>query len=76
MAARPAGRRPKRSAGSEEPRAAPEADQTAALKAEMERLRAELDAARDAIASLEQARDQALDRIAWITDSLHNLIGE
>ena len=43
------------------------------LEAELTRLRADLSAARARIARLEQARDQALDRIAWAIDSLHNL---
>jgi hypothetical protein len=35
-------------------------------------LEAELTAARARITELESARDQVLDRIAWVVDSLHN----
>ncbi len=51
-------------------------DQVARLEAECQRLSAELDAARARIEEMEQARKQALDRIAWTIDSLHNLLDE
>lgn len=44
------------------------------LEAEIERLRTELAAARQRIGELEATRDEVLDRIAWVIDSLHNLI--
>ena len=44
------------------------------LEAEIERLRTELAAARQRVSELEATRDEVLDRIAWVIDSLHNLI--
>ena len=46
------------------------------LEAERDRLKAELLAAQARIKALEQAREQALNRIDWVIDSLHNLIDE
>lgn len=37
-------------------------------------LEARLEAANARIAELERARDQVLDRIAWVVDSLHNVL--
>ncbi len=42
------------------------------LEAQCAHLQAELAAACARIAELETARDQVLDRIAWVVDSLHN----
>ena len=47
-----------------------------ALEAERDRLAAELKAARERIAALEAAREQVLNRIDWVIDSLHSLAGE
>lgn len=46
------------------------------LEAECLRLREELARAQARIAELEHNRDQVLDRIAWIVDSLHNLVDD
>ena len=43
------------------------------LEAERDRLAAELAAAKAQIATLEAARDQVLNRIDWVIDSLHTL---
>lgn len=43
------------------------------LEAERDRLAAELAAAKAQIATLETARDQVLNRIDWVIDSLHSL---
>ena len=43
------------------------------LEAERDRLLAELTAAKKRIAALEVARDQVLNRIDWVIDSLHSL---
>ena len=48
----------------------------AALEAERDRLTTELKEAHRRIAALEQAREQALNRIDWVIDSLHNLTEE
>lgn len=47
-----------------------------ALEAERDRLLAELEVARDRIAELERTRDQVLNRIDWVIDSLHSLADE
>jgi hypothetical protein len=44
-----------------------------ALERECETLRAELEAARTRVASLEKARTEVVNRIDWIVDSLHSL---
>ena len=46
------------------------------LEAERDSLTAELEAAKSRIAALEQAREQVLNRIDWVIDSLHSLSGE
>ena len=43
------------------------------LQTEVTRLTRELEAATARIATLEQARDQVLNRIDWVIDSLHSL---
>ena len=53
--------------------AAPPATRVAGLEAERDRLAAELAAAKAHIATLEAARDQVLNRIDWVIDSLHSL---
>ena len=65
------------------PRATPEpsretdkAVRIRALEAERDRLAAELKAARERIAALEAAREQVLNRIDWVIDSLHSLASE
>lgn len=47
-----------------------------AVEAERDALKRELEAARARIAELERAREQVLNRIDWVIDSLHNLIEE
>lgn len=49
------------------------ADRIAELEAERNRLSEELDAAKAKIRVLEQARDQAVNHIDWVIDSLHSL---
>lgn len=44
------------------------------LEKERDRLKAQLDVAGARIASLEQGRDEAVNRIDWVIDSLHNAI--
>jgi len=46
----------------------------AALELERDDLKAKLVAAQDVIAKLEEAREEAVDRIDWTIDSLHNLL--
>ena len=46
------------------------------LQQQRDRLEAELAAARVRIVELEAGRDQALDRIAWVIDSLHNRLAQ
>ena len=46
------------------------------LETERDRLTAELEAAHARIAALEQAREQVLNRIDWVIDSLHSLQSE
>lgn len=45
----------------------------AALADENQRLKAELEAARERIADLESKQADITNRIAWVIDSLHNL---
>ena len=45
-----------------------------ALERERDQLRAKLAAAEAAISKLQQARDEAVNRIDWAIDSLHNLL--
>ena len=49
-------------------------DRVAELEAECRRLRAELATAQARIDELESTRDEVLDRIAWVIDSLHSLV--
>ncbi len=44
------------------------------LERERDGLKAELETARDRITSLEQNRIDAVNRIDWVIDSLHNVI--
>ena len=44
------------------------------LERERDQLRAKLVAAEAAISKLQQARDEAVNRIDWAIDSLHNLL--
>lgn len=55
------------------PAAGRQADRIAELEAERNRLSEELDAAKAKIRVLEQARDQAVNHIDWVIDSLHSL---
>ncbi len=48
--------------------------QIEALEKERDQLKAQLSAARAQIIKLEQARDEAVERIDWALDSLHNLL--
>ena len=45
-----------------------------AVERERDQLRAKLAAAEAAISKLQQARDEAVNRIDWAIDSLHNLL--
>jgi ribosomal 50S subunit-associated protein YjgA (DUF615 family) len=45
-----------------------------ALERERDELKSQLAAARASIIKLEQARDEAVNRIDWAIDSLHNLL--
>jgi uncharacterized coiled-coil DUF342 family protein len=49
---------------------------TKALELERDGLRAELEAARARIGSLEQARDQVVTRIDGMINSLHGVVGK
>lgn len=55
------------------PTPGPDLSIVGALEQERDALKRELDAAKARIAELEQAREQVLNRIDWIIDSLHNL---
>lgn len=48
--------------------------QVAALEKERDQLKAQLAAAQAQIVKLEQAREEAVLRIDWALDSLHNLL--
>ncbi|MFN3625315.1 MAG: hypothetical protein ACK4TP_14780 [Hyphomicrobium sp.] len=48
--------------------------QVEALEKERDQLKAQLVAAQAQIVKLEQARDEAVERIDWALDSLHNLL--
>ena len=56
------------------PSTAGQADVVAGLERECEQLKAELAEVRARVAELEKARTDAMDRIDWAIDSLHNLI--
>ena len=44
------------------------------LEAERERLKSDLDEALERIGRLEQTRTEAVNRIDWVLDSLHNVL--
>ena len=44
------------------------------LEKECDRLKAQLEVAGERITSLEQGRDEVVNRIDWVIDSLHNTI--
>lgn len=44
------------------------------LEKERDRLKAQLEVAGERITSLEQGRDEVVNRIDWVIDSLHNTI--
>jgi uncharacterized coiled-coil DUF342 family protein len=44
------------------------------LEKERDRLKAQLEVAGERITSLEQGRDEVVNRIDWVIDSLHNAI--
>jgi sugar-specific transcriptional regulator TrmB len=46
------------------------------LERERDGLKAELEAAHARITSLEETRSQAVHRIDWVIDSLHNIVGK
>ncbi len=84
MAERPDGKARKRAAAPADKaaaRAQPRKDanlgaRISALEAERDRLLAELKAAQTRIADLERTREQVVNRIDWVIDSLHSLIEE
>ncbi|MBS0244784.1 MAG: DUF5320 domain-containing protein [Proteobacteria bacterium] len=51
-------------------------DRLEALEAECARLKSELAEARKRIAELEGQREQVVNRIDWVIDSLHSLLDE
>jgi predicted nucleic acid-binding Zn-ribbon protein len=55
-------------------RRAAEQETLASVRAERDRLRMELEAARARIAGLEQRQREVLNRIDWIVDSLNSLM--
>ena len=71
--AAPSRQRGRREAFAPRPRA-PLAGASEALERERDQLKAKLVAAEAAIAKLQQARDEAVNRIDWAIDSLHNLL--
>jgi prefoldin subunit 5 len=44
------------------------------LEAERDRLKSDLDEALERIGRLEQTRTEAVNRIDWVLDSLHNVL--
>ncbi len=65
--------------GSRQPAGAPAAsgpanDTRSEIERERDILKAELETARAEIAALQQQRDQIVNRIDWIIDSLHTLL--
>ena len=75
-------RRPAKAGASDAPlpatprTSAPDEDTVQALRDELEQARASLAAAHRRIAALEAARDEVLNRIDWVIDSLHSLRDE
>lgn len=63
-------------AGLSDPTPADPASRIRILEAERDRLAAELEAAKARITALEEAREQVLNRIDWVIDSLHSLTSE
>jgi uncharacterized coiled-coil DUF342 family protein len=50
------------------------AQRTKALEAERDRLKADLVEAVERIGRLEESRTEAVNRIDWVLDSLHNVL--
>lgn len=44
------------------------------LERERDRLKAQLKEAQERIARIEESRSEAVDRIDWVLDSLHNVL--
>jgi len=64
-------------AGRRQPRKAADLEaRISALEAERDRLLAELKTAQTRIADLERTREQVVNRIDWVIDSLHSLTEE
>ncbi len=66
--------KPGEAASANPSRASAPSDRIAELEAERDRLKAELAAAKERIARLEESRAQVVNRIDWVIDSLHTLI--
>ena len=63
-------------AAAPETAAMPTAAHVRALQAERDQFAIELKAAKARIAALEEAREQVLNRIDWVIDSLHSLTND
>lgn len=75
-AAKPADTAPKPISRDSIPKEASVEARIRALEAERDRLMAELAAARTRISDLERSREQIVNRIDWVIDSLHSLLEE
>lgn len=75
-AAKPADAAPKLIPRESVPKEATAEARIRALEAERDRLMAELSAAQTRISDLERSREQIVNRIDWVIDSLHSLLEE
>ncbi len=71
---RPAPRRASERAGAAFDSADRQGQRIKLLERECERLKAQLSEASERIAALEQRRAEAVNRIDWVLDSLHNVL--
>lgn len=71
---RPVPRRRGEGVGAPSDSAERQAQRIKALERERDRLRAQLKEAEERIARLQESRSEAVNRIDWVIDSLHNLI--
>jgi hypothetical protein len=71
---RPAARRRGEGVGASSDSTERQAQRIKALERERDRLKGQLEEAEARIARLQESRSEAVNRIDWVIDSLHNLI--